>query len=405
MLKSPSGETLWENSGSKSPEAASITCRSARSSSAAIAARSNSEKKGPCKTAFTQCRAHSLDSCTSWYSVEGGGCGGGVVPELEPPREENAAGVIEEIEVGGGGVRGDLKGVVAEGGGAIHLEARQARGLSPSAGRLGSSPDARRVPERDNPPQTSPNTIYGSARPAALGVHEEPKPSPRPRHDGPAQPLYNLAQIIRAADPLKKPTPGHPVPIPTFLQPHQHAVRPDVRRRTADENRPAGGHPPPEPPVSVEIGVLRHPPRLQVGVQQVEHERHRRDAGREPGSAAAAAAGLEVEAEGVDEGAVEVVEEEGGDEGEGAGVAAVPAVGEEEKGEPDGGALHEEPGERRGEGGAPSGAAVAAVGGREEEEGDDGGGRDEEEGEEAVPEKGLVGEHFLRRDFGFFSVS
>ncbi|GER28804.1 type III restriction protein res subunit, partial [Striga asiatica] len=38
-------------------------------------------------------------------------------------------------------------GAVADGGGAIHLEARQARGHSPSAGRLGPSPDeARRVP-------------------------------------------------------------------------------------------------------------------------------------------------------------------------------------------------------------------------------------------------------------------
>lgn len=72
MLKSPSKETLWDSTERKSPEAAppsSIIWRSLRSRSVASAAKSNSEKKGPCSTVFTQCTAHSFDSCTSWYNI------------------------------------------------------------------------------------------------------------------------------------------------------------------------------------------------------------------------------------------------------------------------------------------------------------------------------------------------
>lgn len=77
MLKSPSRETLCESSGRKSPVTVpSIICRSVRSRSEASAAKSNSEKNGPCNTVFTQCTAHSLDSCTSWYNIP---------PLLAPP--------------------------------------------------------------------------------------------------------------------------------------------------------------------------------------------------------------------------------------------------------------------------------------------------------------------------------
>lgn len=73
ILKSPSMETLWDSSGRKSPPAeprpSSIIWRSLRSRSEARAAKSNSEKKGPCNTVFTQCTAHSFDSCTSWYNI------------------------------------------------------------------------------------------------------------------------------------------------------------------------------------------------------------------------------------------------------------------------------------------------------------------------------------------------
>jgi hypothetical protein len=76
MLKSPPRETLWEPSPSakKSPAAmvaappSSMTWRSRWSRSDASAARSNSEKKGPCRAVLTQCTAQSFPSCTSWYS-------------------------------------------------------------------------------------------------------------------------------------------------------------------------------------------------------------------------------------------------------------------------------------------------------------------------------------------------
>lgn len=72
MLKSPSKETLWDSAERKSPEEAPpwiITWRSLLSRSDATAAKSNSEKNGPCSTVFTQCTAHSFDSCTSWYNI------------------------------------------------------------------------------------------------------------------------------------------------------------------------------------------------------------------------------------------------------------------------------------------------------------------------------------------------
>lgn len=72
MLKSPSKETLCDSSERKSPEQAppsSIIWRSLRSRSEASAAKSNSEKNGPCNTVLTQCTAQSFDSCTSWYSI------------------------------------------------------------------------------------------------------------------------------------------------------------------------------------------------------------------------------------------------------------------------------------------------------------------------------------------------
>ncbi|KAE8734215.1 hypothetical protein F3Y22_tig00000778pilonHSYRG00351 [Hibiscus syriacus] len=72
MLKSPPWETLWDSSEGKSPaEAApwSIIRRSLESRPEANAAKSNSEKKGPCNTVLTQWTAHSFDSCTSWYNI------------------------------------------------------------------------------------------------------------------------------------------------------------------------------------------------------------------------------------------------------------------------------------------------------------------------------------------------
>lgn len=54
--------------------------------------------------------------------------------------------------------------------------------------------------------------------------------------------------------------------------------------------------------------------------------------------------GLDEEAQRIDDGAVEVVDEVGKDEDSGSWVGMIFAKRDEEEGEPKGGALHEEPG-------------------------------------------------------------
>lgn len=76
ILKSPPRETLWDSSEKKSPAEkvpaaapSSMTWRSFPSRSEATAAKSNSEKKGPCRTVLTQWTAQRLASWTSWYKI------------------------------------------------------------------------------------------------------------------------------------------------------------------------------------------------------------------------------------------------------------------------------------------------------------------------------------------------
>lgn len=171
-------------------------------------------------------------------------------------------------------------------------------------------------------------------------VHKESEPGPTPSHQGPAQPLQNLPQIIWATNPLKQPTPRYPVPTPFLFQTHQQIIRPNIHGRAAPENHHTAPHSPPEPPITIEISVLRHPSSLQISVQQIKPESHESHAHRKTGFLDLPAMASEEEPEGVDERAVDVVEEEDGDEEEGAWVSAVSAVGEEEESEPYGGAFH-----------------------------------------------------------------
>lgn len=100
---------------------------------------------------------------------------------------------------------------------------------------------------------------------------------------------------------------------------------------------------------------MRYPPCLQISIQKIESKRHRGDADGKCGGflasprikivfPAMATGGLEEERQGVDDGAVEVVDEIRENEDLGSRVGVVLAKREEEEGEPEGGALHEEPG-------------------------------------------------------------
>lgn len=77
---------------------------------------------------------------------------------------------------------------------------------------------------------------------------------------------------------------------------------------------------------------------LEIGIEEVEEEGHE---GHGEGEARCGFFGRgEKEAERVEDGAVEVVEEEDGDEGLGFRVVGVEAMGEEEEGEPERWAFH-----------------------------------------------------------------
>ncbi|KAJ6287857.1 hypothetical protein OIU78_029180, partial [Salix suchowensis] len=75
---------------------------------------------------------------------------------------------------------------------------------------------------------------------------------------------------------------------------------------------------------------MRHPPRLQVRVQQIKPKCHNDHAHRE----ATGGFGILVNSKWVDASAVEVVEEVGGHENESFGIGGVLAKGEEEDCEP-----------------------------------------------------------------------
>lgn len=112
---------------------------------------------------------------------------------------------------------------------------------------------------------------------------------------------------------------------------------------------------------------MRDPPRLDVRVQEVKRERHRGDGDWEGGGGGRRAA---AEAEGVDAGAVDVVEEEDGEKTERLERKRELAAGVDEEREEDGGAFHEEPGQPWRNCGSPAGTAVAAVWGLDELKGD-----------------------------------
>lgn len=97
-----------------------------------------------------------------------------------------------------------------------------------------------------------------------------------------------------------------------------------------------------------------------------------------------------MEAEWVDAGPVEIVEEERGDKNESLGIGGMEAKGKEKQGEPNSGTLHEEPGEGWGHCGTPTWPLVLAIWCLEEPEGDEGGRSNQEEGEEAVVKEGMI---------------
>ncbi|KAJ6968794.1 hypothetical protein NC653_036692 [Populus alba x Populus x berolinensis] len=84
---------------------------------------------------------------------------------------------------------------------------------------------------------------------------------------------------------------------------------------------------------------MRHPPSLQVSIQQIKPKCHNGHTHRET----TRGFGIPINPKWVDAGAVEVVEEEGGHENESFGIGEVLAIGEEEECEPKSGAFHEDP--------------------------------------------------------------
>lgn len=75
--------------------------------------------------------------------------------------------------------------------------------------------------------------------------------------------------------------------------------------------------------------------------------------------------GIQMEAEWVEAGPVEVVEEEGGDKNESLGIRGMEAKGKEEERKPDGRALHKEPCQGWGHSRAPTWTLVLAIWGLE----------------------------------------
>ncbi|PON36926.1 hypothetical protein PanWU01x14_324790, partial [Parasponia andersonii] len=164
--------------------------------------------------------------------------------------------------------------------------------------------------------------------------------SPRPRHQGPAQPLHALPKVIGATHHLKPPSSRHLVPSAgLLLQPDQDPVRPHVYRHSSEENRRSDRKSPPEPLVPIVISIVRDPSGLQVGIQEVESEGQNRHGDWETGGDFLMG-GPTVEAKREEASSVEVVEKEDTDESEGFGIGAVDSKGEEEEGEPERGTLH-----------------------------------------------------------------
>lgn len=130
---------------------------------------------------------------------------------------------------------------------------------------------------------------------------------------------------------------------------------------------------------------MRHRPYLHIRIQHVEREPHGDNRNGD-----FVVVGAAEEAEGMDEGAVDVVEEEEGEGEERERVGGFAAGGEEGEGEEESWGFHYEPGEGRGEGTAPVGAGVLAVWRGDEEERDEGEGEGDVQGEEGGGEEGFL---------------
>lgn len=227
------------------------------------------------------------------------------------------------------------------------------------------------------------------------GVEEERPGRRGPRHQGVAEPLHDLAEVVGTGHRVEPSAPGDLVPAPGFLEPQELLVGRDVHPHTpreqgqpdeaAGEREEGGG--------GGMGGVERPGAGLDVGVEEVEGEGA---GGDEQGHGRGRAAQAE-EPERVDERAVDVVDrvERGRERGEraggGRGEQRRPAEGgggeEEERGQPEGGALHEAPGDRGRDGRPPPRAGEPAVRRGDEAQQEDGDRAEEEQREQAPREE------------------
>lgn len=163
-------------------------------------------------------------------------------------------------------------------------------------------------------------------------VQKKSNPGPRPSHYTPAEPLDHLSEVIRTAYKLEQASSRYHInSVVLLLQPYQSPVRRDVNPHTGYEDHRTNDKPPPEPLYFVVVLVMRNVPRLDIGVEEIKGERHGGDADRK---ALFTRGGAAEEAERVDDGAVEVMEEVRREEEERFWIEKVAAEGEEEEGEP-----------------------------------------------------------------------
>jgi hypothetical protein len=187
-------------------------------------------------------------------------------------------------------------------------------------------------------------------------VHREGQARERPRRERPAAPLHDLAEVVRAGDPLVQTAARDSIArLAWRAQAEEHGIGPAVGGIAGHEEGQAQQEARVDQPPRAIAPHAADPPRVEEGVVHVEAEPQERHRDGHP------LAGLS-KAEGEDQRALQVVRQPEREQHERAGIERVRA-GRVERGDgKDRRALHGDPGQAAGERRAPARAQVAAVG-------------------------------------------